>query len=695
MNEVSAADRLDRWWERNQALGVVTDSISRLAVLLLDPEGRVLTWNRGAQAIKGYARDEILGQSFTRFYRAEDVAVCKPQSLLLAATQTGQVEDEGWRVRKDGSQFWADVVISAIRDEGGRLLGFVKVTRDLSSRRRVEEELRYSEERLRSMLRSVRDYAFFMLDPQGRVATWSPGAEHVKGYRAEEILGRHFSCFYPEEDVRAGKPERELEAAMATGTLEDEGWRVRRDGSRFWAHVVISPMRDDRGALLGFSKITRDTTARHHAEEDLAQRAQQHAAAAELGLFALGTRELDRVMARAAHVAATTLGTDVAQVLELLPDGSALAPRASFGLDDDAARIPVPAAESQAGFTLGAREPVATADLEAERRFSDPLLRQRGVRSGVSVVIHGGEQQGRPFGVLCVHSRSPRTHSDDDVHFLQTLANAVAAAVLRTEAEDRALRERERAAEAQMAVRQREDFIALAAHELRNPLTALRSNLYLVQRTLESAAAAATDAAARQVGHRIESATRQTERLGSLLERLLDVARMGAGRLELSYEELDVSELARQVVEAYRDAAAKAGSVLRFASTGSTLGAWDRSRVQEVLENLVSNAIKYGEGNPIDVSLEAFDATVRLSISDQGIGIAAEDLDRIFERFERGAGTQRQPGLGLGLYVTRQIVRRHGGTLSVSSNPGEGSTFVVELPRSPLRLAAASAAPEP
>src|SRR5437588_2130863 len=237
------SSRADHEIVETTLLRAVTDSLQDYAIFLLDPAGNVLSWSRGGEVIKGYSAEEIVGQSFRRFYTPEDLAAGKPARLLEIAAREGRVEEEGWRVRKDGTRFWADVVISAARGGSGELRGFVKVTRDLSERRAKEEKLRQSEERLRVLIESVQDYAIFMLDPQGRVASWNTGASRLKGYAADEIIGQHFSRFYREDDVRAGKPERELEEAGRTGRFEEEGWRVRKDGSVFWANVVLRAAR--------------------------------------------------------------------------------------------------------------------------------------------------------------------------------------------------------------------------------------------------------------------------------------------------------------------------------------------------------------------------------------------------------------------------------------------------------------------
>ncbi|XXX80720.1 PAS domain S-box protein [Sorangium sp. So ce134] len=253
---------------------LLVETIQDYAIFILDDRGHVATWNPGAERIKGYEAREIIGRHFSTFYPPEDVAAGKCERELEQATALGRVEDEGWRVRKDGTLFWASVVITALRDHDGTLIGFAKITRDLTERRQAEEALRRSEERFRLLVESVKDYAIFMLDPRGVVTTWNRGAQELKGYTADEILGQHFSRFYPEEDVRAGKCESKLAIAAREGRVEDEGWRVRKDGTLFWASVVITALRGVQGELVGFAKVTRDLTERRRAEEERIRLAQ-------------------------------------------------------------------------------------------------------------------------------------------------------------------------------------------------------------------------------------------------------------------------------------------------------------------------------------------------------------------------------------------------------------------------------------
>ena len=287
--------------QNEERFRLLVEGVKDYAIFMLDPDGKVASWNEGAHRIKGYSQQEILGRHFSIFYPEEDTERGKPERALGTAQEKGTYEEEGWRVRKDGSRFWASVLITALWDEAGGLRGFAKVTRDITERKRAEEAIRQlnqnlenrvkertsqleaaiadlessrqdlllSEERFRLLVEGVSDYAIFMLDPEGRIVSWNEGAERIQGYQMWEVIDEHFSIFYAEEDVERGLPEEELRVAAAEGRFEEEGLRVRKDGTRFQAEVVITALRDEVGNLRGFSQVTRDITARKEAEEAL------------------------------------------------------------------------------------------------------------------------------------------------------------------------------------------------------------------------------------------------------------------------------------------------------------------------------------------------------------------------------------------------------------------------------------------
>jgi PAS domain S-box-containing protein len=248
---------------------LLVNAVTDYAIYMIEPSGHIATWNAGARRFKGYEPGEIIGRHFSTFFTDEDKATDLPGRILRTAAEQGRFESEGWRVRKDGTRFWAQVVVDPIRAEDGTLLGYAKITRDITERREAQRALRESEQRFRMLVQGVRDYAIYMLNPDGTISNWNAGAEAIKGYRAEEIVGEHFSRFYTEEDRARGEPKRALETALREGKYEKEAWRVRKDGTRFWASVVIDPIYEENGALTGFAKITRDITDKKRAEEEL------------------------------------------------------------------------------------------------------------------------------------------------------------------------------------------------------------------------------------------------------------------------------------------------------------------------------------------------------------------------------------------------------------------------------------------
>lgn len=243
----------------------LVQEVQDYAIFLLDREGNIVSWNRGAELLKGYAADEIIGKHFSVFYPREAIERRWPEQELKMAAETGRLEDVGWRLRKDGSRFWADVVISALRDQSGTLRGFSKVTRDLTERRRHEETLRQSEERFRLLVDGVRDHAMCMLDAEGRITSWNSGGGRVTGYAAQEMIGRHLSALYPKEAIERRLPEQELALAREHGRFEHEGLRRHKDGTTFWAQVVLSPVYDRDGMLTGYASLTRDVSDRRRA----------------------------------------------------------------------------------------------------------------------------------------------------------------------------------------------------------------------------------------------------------------------------------------------------------------------------------------------------------------------------------------------------------------------------------------------
>jgi PAS domain S-box-containing protein len=251
--------------ESERRFRLLVEGVIDYAIYMLDPTGLITNWNAGAKRIKGYEAAEVIGRHFGMFYPPEDREAGLPARSLETAREKGKFEAEGWRIRKDGTKFLASVVIDAIYEDG-QLIGFAKITRDITERNKAADALKESERHFRLLINGVTDYALYMLDPNGIVTNWNAGGQRIKGYAPEEIIGQHFSRFYSDADRAAGRPARALQLAREDGRYEEEGWRIRKNGTFFWASVVIDPIRDDENRLLGFAKITRDISERHEAQ---------------------------------------------------------------------------------------------------------------------------------------------------------------------------------------------------------------------------------------------------------------------------------------------------------------------------------------------------------------------------------------------------------------------------------------------
>ncbi len=605
----------------------MVDGIRDYAIFLLDTEGHVTTWNLGAERIKGYRADEIIGRHFSAFYPRSAIDKGWPQHEIVTAARLGHFEDEGWRVRKDGKTFWASVVITAVRNSDGQLLGFSKITRDLTERRMNEERLRVSEERFRMLVEGVRDYAIFLLDPEGYVMTWNLGAQRIKGYSPDEIIGHHLSEFYPAEARERNWPQRELEEALRLGRFEDEGWRLRKDGTRFWANVVITVLRDRDGVHRGFSKITRDLTDRREQEERLRQ-----------------SEERFRLLLE---------GVEDYAIYMLDPEGRVTS------WNGGAQRITGYSADEIVGQSferfyppedVAAGKPAAelrTASLNRRAEDQGWRVRKDGKRFWADVVVTAlHDEEGRLRGFAKV---------------------------------TRDMSEWKRAQDLEAQGRHLTEFLAMLAHELRNPLAPIRNAIGIMSlaRDVTPQAAWCRDVIDRQTTH-----------LTRLVDDLLDVSRITRGRLSMRTETMDANVAVQRAVEAARPIldARKHRLKVEVAREPVTING-DMTRVIQVVVNLLHNAAKYTpEGGKISLSVETVDDDAVIRVKDNGIGIPPQMLEHVFDLFAQGERSlaRTEGGLGIGLTLARRIVALHGGSIKAhSTGPGNGSEFVVRLPRLP------------
>ena len=621
-NGADGDDRLPRH-ARSMVRALLRD-LRDYAVCILDRNGFVSTWSHGARLLNGYTDEEIIGSHLSRLYPPEAVRRGAPAVELETAARTGRFEDEGWRVRKDGSRFWANVIVTSLHDEAGQLTGFLKITRDLTERRQREQQTRESEERFRMLVEGVRDYAIFTLDVGGHVTTWNAGARHIKGYEPHEIIGSHFSRFYPPEAVARHWPEHELRIATLEGRFEDEGWRVRKDGTRFWANVVITALRDHEGKLRGFSKITRDLTERRRHEEAL-RRSEERLrlmieAVSEYALFMIDPR---------GFVSSWNSGAE--RILDY---------RAEDIIGRHVANVyrPVEVAEDAPWRELAEAAASGRLDREAWR------IRRDGSHFPARTIISPlRDAQGELYGYA---------------HLIQDLTQQRHAETLES-----------------LASRMNE-FIAMLAHELRNPLAPIRNAISLMQRK------GLGDPVLESMRQAIE---RQTITLERIVNDLLDVSRVARGKFAIERRPIDLAQVVAHAAEPYVAIAARNDQTLTLEVPAEPLPlSGDTVRLMQVVSNLLSNALKFTEPQgriTVSVTREGDEAALR--VRDNGRGIAPEMLHRVFDLFVQGEEPLHRPegGLGVGLALVRSIVQLHGGRVEAQSGGlGCGSEFIVRLP---------------
>jgi len=603
---------------------VFIETVRDYALLMLDPTGHIVSWNPGAEAIKGWKAEEILGKHFSTFYPPESIERGLPAHELVVAAREGRFEDEGWRVRKDGTRFWANVVITALQGPNGTLTGYAKVTRDLTERRRHEEALRYNELRFRTLIEGVRDYAIFMLDPDGHIASWNAGAQHILGYDAVEAIGTHFSRLLVPDGAEQTRARRELQVAAREGRFQEEGWRRRKNGTQFWANVVITAIRDPQGALLGFSKITRDLTERIRHEAELRESQERFRLLVESVVdYAIVTLDEEGMITSWNSGAERINGYTATQIL---------------------------------GRHFSRLYPPE--DIQANKPWRQLAM---------------ARERGR------VNDESWRLRSDGTQYW----ANNVIATLPATDVRKRAfymvtqdLSQRRNAETLADTAQRMHEFIAMLAHELRNPLAPIRNAVALMERRK------ITDPLVESMRQTID---RQSQNLTRIVDELLDVNRVARGQFVIEKQTLDLRDVIARAVETSRPIIDRHGHHLQLSIPDQPIDCYgDPMRLAQVLVNILNNAAKYTpDGGDIRLSTAVKDSRVELRVRDNGRGIERDAIDRIFDLFmqvDPQAGSALG-GLGVGLALVRRIVELHGGSVHVVSDGlGKGSEFIVRLP---------------
>lgn len=618
---------------------LLVESATDYAIFILSPEGNVLTWNAGAQKVKQYEAYEIIGRHFSAFYTPDALSANYPAYELEQAQAHGRFEDEGWRVRKDGSVFWANVVITALY-KNAALVGFSKITRDLSSRKKAEDDLykayeerKDSEEKYRLLIDGVTDYAIFMLDPAGNVATWNQGAKKIKGYEAEEIIGKYFSKFYGRDAIRKGYPEHELREAKAHGRFEDEGWRHRKDGSVFWANVVITAIYNTKHELIGFSKITRDLTQKKQLEEQLFQMNEE----------LKESEEKTRLLVDSVK--------DYA-IIMLNPEGIVMS------WNTGAERIKGYSAAEIIGkhfSTFYSRESVDSGFPAFELikalengRFEDEgwRIRKDGTAFWANVIIspiYNVDQRLLGFAKI-TRDLTERQRNEDLMKMNKELVRIN---------------------------NDLDNFVYTASHDLKAPITNLEGLLNALKQDLG------------------EEKEKHQEILGmmdnsiinfiTVLTDLTDITKLREA--QDNSENVNVAKLLEEVKANLRESINNTKAHIEMGRTDGITLTYSRKNLRSILFNLVSNAVKYAhpERAPqIRVDLvHASNGDRLLSVSDNGLGIPENQRSKVFMMYRRAH--DHVEGSGIGLYLVKKIVDNSGDTITLESEPDKGSVFTVNF----------------
>jgi PAS domain S-box-containing protein len=618
-------------------LAILLDAITDYAIYMLDPEGFVTTWNKGAENIKRYRAEEIIGQHFSRFFTTEDQANRLPATLLETARREGRYEAEGLRVRKDGSRFWCNAILHRIDDEDGKLIGFAKITRDITERKEAEEALRHSERRFRMLVEGVVDYAIYMLDPSGLVVNWNPGAERLKGYTSDEIVGQHFSKFYTREERAAGMPGRVLETAAREGRYEGEGWRIRKDGSRFWALVVVDAIRNEAGELEGFAKVTRDITERRSAQDAIRESERQFrllvAGVTDYALYMLDPNGIVTSWnAGAERIKGYSANEIIGQHFSRF-----------YQERDRAAGLPTRA--------------LHTAMQEGRFEAEDWRVRKDGSMFWANVIIHPiRDEHGDPVGFAKI-TRDITERRESQV----------------------ALEE----AQQQRAYLQKMDALGQltggVAHDFNNLLMVVSGQAELLKQKVDDDP---------RVARAVDAIEHAAMRGGALTRQLLTFSRRHTASPM-------VFKLAERIDGFHTMMASSLGALVKLVTTIEP-DIWpvlvDPNEFEVALVNITLNARDaMPNGGIITLTAENVRLTgtetiakvggefVALRITDDGIGIAPDVLEKVFEPFFTTKPAEK--GSGLGLSQVYGFAHQSGGTVTVASKLGQGTMVTLYLPR--------------
>lgn len=609
-------------------------------VFVLDPTGKILSCNPAASSITGYQEDEIRNEPFHKLGN-DDRDVIKYQYELDQALQKKKVVVEGWKMRKDGNKYWSETSYAPIFDAGGHC-GFCVVLRDISEKKQVESALLKSEERYRLMVEAVKDYSIFMLDPHGHILTWNDGGGVIQGYAESEVLGRHFSMFYTTSDLLDHKPERELEIAKQTGAYREEGWRVKKGGSLFWASVVLTALFNDQNKFIGYSKVTRDLTDRVQNEDSLRQSEARYRSLVEqvgdYGIFMLDTK--GRIIS----------WNEGARRIKGYNAEDVIGKYFSIFYPQEDIVDGKPSRELRIARTTGKYEE------EGWR------LRKDGTRFWANIVItavYDTEHRLTGFSKV-TRDLTERKLAEQS---LQESSNKYRQLVQELWTTNRQL---------SAANRELEQFTTIVSHDLKEPVRTVKSFLHLINQHIQQKKYELLD---KSVAKSIQGA----QRMQDLIDNLLHYSQIS--KTDLNREELNMADIVMEAQQNLEEAIQKSGAGISL-DIGSVELLGDRVQLVQLFQNLLSNALKFTDEQKPEVTVHSSseNGIVTIVVTDNGIGIPEEHLEKIFGVFRRLHFPGQYPGTGVGLAICKKVVERHSGKIWAESRPGQGASFHITLP---------------
>jgi PAS domain S-box-containing protein len=650
----------------------IVENVRDYAINLLDAQGRILTWNEGSRRIHGLTSSQALGKSYSIFFTHDQMEAGEPERLLEEAAHFGHLHTAGWRVGALGAEIWAEVDYVALRGPSGQLTGFTRVLHDMTAHKLADEVLRQanralveSEERFRLLVEPVKEYAIYMLDPEGRVVTWNEGAERGKGYKAEEVLGRNFSMFFLPEDVEAGLPAQELASASRDGRYETEAWRIRKDGTRFWALLTLTAIRGVDGELRGFAKVTRDMTALKDAVEAM------RGLNAQLERYRVMVESIDEyaIYTLDAEGRITSWGKGAQKVSGIGPDEALGRHYSIFNSPEE---IVAGVAEDELA--------------EAARTGHFLTDRWRILPDGSKVWSSGAltairDDAGRLTGFIRVARNMTQQKLLEESLARLTAELEIRVAERTQELESTVMELRHKNEEV-------EAFVYIVSHDLRAPLV----NLIGFARELDTSCARLRNLLERcapcsneileildtDLPSAIHFITQSSLKFERLIDALLSLSRYG--RQIYRVERLDVEDLVTNAVATFQQSIAEAGAQVEVGQLPPVEA--DLTALGQVFSNLIGNSLKYrSPERPLKVEIggQVEGVAVKYWVRDNGLGIPESGKERLFQVFQR-FHPQKAEGDGMGLAIVHRIVERHGGKIWAEGEEGNGTGFYFTIP---------------